>query len=162
MVFGGAMYLASSAQGSFEALRSINTVTHFTHYTVAHAHLGLYGFVAMVFFGGIYFVMPRVVEREWPYPRLILLHFWLAALGILVYFIGLSIGGWYQGLAMLDGTRPFMESVALTLPYLKARSIGGALMTLSHLVFAAHFAALILNLGPSRQEPALFHLRKDA
>jgi len=157
MAFGAAMYLASSVQGSFEALRSINTITHFTHYTVAHAHLGLYGFVAMVFFGGIYFVMPRVVEREWPYPRLILLHFWLAVAGLLLYFITLSIGGWLQGLAMLDGRRPFMDSVALSLPYLKGRSIGGALMSLSHLVFVGHFAALVLKLGPSRDAAALFH-----
>ena len=51
MMFGGLMYLASSMQGSFEALRSVNAVTHFTHYTVGHAHLGAYGFVTMVLFG---------------------------------------------------------------------------------------------------------------
>ena len=158
VAFAGAMYVASSAQGSFEALRSVNTVAHFTHYTVGHAHLGLYGFVSMAFFGGIYFVMPRVVEREWPYPRLILAHFWLAALGISIYFTTMTIGGWLQGMAMLDSARPFMESVALTLPWLKGRSLGGALMTLAHIVFAAHFAALILNLGPTRHRPALFHM----
>lgn len=158
VAFAGAMYVASSAQGSFEALRSVNTVTHFTHYTVGHAHLGLYGFVSMAFFGGIYFVMPRVVEREWPYPRLILVHFWLAAIGISIYFITMTIGGWLQGVAMLDAARPFMDSVTLTLPWLKGRSVGGALMTLAHLVFAFHFAALILNLGPTRHRPALFHL----
>src|SRR3546814_9446453 len=69
------MYTLSSVQGSFEALRSINTVTHFTHFTVAHAHLGLYGFFSLVMFGAIYFVMPRVMSWEWPYPKLIALHF---------------------------------------------------------------------------------------
>lgn len=153
----GIMYVLSSAQGSFEALRSVNTITHFTHYTVGHAHLGLYGFVALAFFGGIYFVMPRVMEREWPYPRLILVHFWLAVIGILIYAVGLGIGGWLQGLAMLDASRPFMESVAVTLPYLKARSVGGALMTLGHLVFAFHFAAMVLKLGPARAGPVVFY-----
>ena len=47
---GGLMYAASSVQGSLEALRSVNLVAHFTHYTVGHAHLGLYGFVSFVFF----------------------------------------------------------------------------------------------------------------
>lgn len=61
---GGLMYTASSVQGSLEALRSMNAVTHFTHYTVAHAHLGLYGFVSFVFFGAMYFVMPRITARE--------------------------------------------------------------------------------------------------
>jgi cytochrome c oxidase cbb3-type subunit 1 len=156
MMFGGLMYLASSVQGSLEALRGINAVTHFTHFTVAHAHLGMYAFVTMVLFGAIYFMLPRVLNWEWPYPWLITLHFWLVAVGIAVYFIGLTIGGWLQGLAMLDADRPFMESVAVTLPYLKSRSIGGALMVLGHLVFVGHFFAMALRFGPDRTGAALF------
>src|SRR3546814_12432253 len=63
-LLGGMMYTLSSAQGSFEALRAVNTVTHFTHFTVAHAHLGMYGFVSMVMFGAMYFSMPRIVSRS--------------------------------------------------------------------------------------------------
>ncbi len=155
IVLGAMMYTAASVQGSLEALRSVNTITHFTHYTVAHAHLGLYGFFSMVMFGSIYFIMPRVMNWEWPYPKLISLHFWLVLVGFAIYFIWLSIGGWLQGLAMLDEKTPFMESVALTLPYLKARSIGGGLMTLGHLVFAAHFFAMGWKFGPRRLGAAL-------
>jgi cytochrome c oxidase cbb3-type subunit 1 len=157
VVLGGIMYMLSSTQGSFEALRSINTVTHFTHFTVAHAHLGLYGFFTIVMFGAIYFVMPRVMSWEWPYPKLISAHFWLVVVGFTIYFVGLTIGGWLQGLAMLDATKPFMESVRVTLPYLEARSIGGALMTAGHLVFAFHFVAMALRFGPRRIGAALFH-----
>ena len=153
---GGLMYTASSIQGSFEALRSINVITHFTHYTVAHAHLGLYGFVSFVFFGAMYFVMPRITAREWPCPWLITTHFWLVSAGFALYFLSLTAAGWLQGQAMLDAARPFMDSVAVTLPYLKGRSIGGALMVLGHLVFAAHFILLVLNFGPQRDQPALF------
>jgi len=153
---GGLMYAASSVQGSFEALRSVNLVAHFTHYTVGHAHLGLYGFVSLVFFGAMYFVMPRITAREWPYPRLISAHFWLVTIGVAVYFWTLTIGGWLQGEAMLDAARPFMDSVAVTLPWLKGRSIGGALMVAGHLVFAWHFIAIALGLGPQRSKPALF------
>lgn len=153
---GGLMYTASSVQGSLEALRSVNVITHFTHYTVAHAHLGLYGFVTFVFFGAMYFVMPRITAREWPYPWMISTHFWLVGGGFALYFTSLTTGGWLQGEAMLDATRPFMDSVAVTLPYLKGRSIGGAFMGLGHLVFAAHFIALVLNFGPQRDQPALF------
>jgi cytochrome c oxidase cbb3-type subunit 1 len=150
IVLGTMLYTAASVQGSLEALRSVNTVTHFTHFTVAHAHLGLYGFFSMVMFGAIYFIMPRVMNWEWPYPRLISLHFWLVFIGFLIYFIWLSIGGWLQGLAMLDPDKPFMQSVAVTLPYLQARSIGGALMTLGHFVFAFHFFAMGWKFGPKR------------
>ncbi|MES2163342.1 MAG: cbb3-type cytochrome c oxidase subunit I [Pseudomonadota bacterium] len=159
IVLGGMMYTLSSVQGSLEALRSINTVTHFTHFTVAHAHLGLYGFFTMVMFGSIYFVMPRVMSWEWPYPRLIAVHFWLVVLGFSIYFIGLSIGGWLQGMEMLDAAKPFMESVRVTIPYLKSRSVGGAIMTLGHLVFAVHFAAIALRHGPARTGAALLYRR---
>jgi cytochrome c oxidase cbb3-type subunit 1 len=155
IAFGGLMYFASSVQGSFEALRSVNAVAHFTHYTVGHAHLGLYGFVSMVFFGAIYFVVPRVTMREWPSPWLIGAHFWLAAIGITVYFLSTSIGGWEQGKAMLDASRPFMESVTLTIPYLKLRSIGGGLMALGHLVFAVHFALLLAGKSAGQDQPTL-------
>src|SRR5262249_55833130 len=157
LIFGAAMYVASSLQGSVEALRSVQTVVHFTQFTIAHAHLGLYAFTAMAFFGGMYFVLPRVMEREWPYPKLILWHFWLCGGGVLLYFVSLTIGGWLQGLAMLDAAKPFMDSVAVTLPYLKVRSIAGALMTAGHLVFAAHFLLLVLKLGPVRHAPATFY-----
>jgi cytochrome c oxidase cbb3-type subunit 1 len=72
-----------------------------------------------------------------------------------VYFIGLSFGGWYQGLAMLDKDIPFMDSVTLTIPYLQARSVGGALMTLGHLVFAVHFFMMGWKFGPKRLGAAL-------
>ncbi|WP_292938354.1 cbb3-type cytochrome c oxidase subunit I [Noviherbaspirillum sp.] len=157
IVLGGMMYTVSSIQGSMEALRSVNTITHFTHYTVAHAHLGLYGFFSMVMFGAVYFVMPRVMAWEWPYPKLIATHFWLVVAGFSIYVVGLTIGGWLQGVAMLDAAKPFMDSVTVTLPYLQARSVGGAIMTLGHLVFAFHFIAMALRYGPRRIGAALLH-----
>jgi cytochrome c oxidase cbb3-type subunit 1 len=157
IVLGGMMYTLSSIQGSLEALRSVNSITHFTHFTVAHAHLGLYGFFSMVMFGAIYFVMPRVMSWEWPYPKLIALHFWLVIIGFSIYFVSLSIGGWLQGMAMLDASKPFMESVRVTIPYLESRSLGGMIMTLGHLVFAFHFATMALRYGPQRIGAALFH-----
>jgi cytochrome c oxidase cbb3-type subunit 1 len=156
IVVGTMMYTLASVQGSIESLRSVNTITHFTHYTVAHAHLGLYGFFSFVMFGAIYFVMPRITSWEWPFPKLIALHFWLVTGGFAVYLIWLTIGGWLQGVAMLDAARPFMDSVSITLPYLKARSIGGALMTLGHIIFALHFFAMVLRFGPRRIGHAAF------
>ncbi|MFN7835136.1 MAG: cbb3-type cytochrome c oxidase subunit I [Burkholderiaceae bacterium] len=156
IVLGTMMYTLASVQGSLESLRAVNTITHFTHYTVAHAHLGLYGFFSFVMFGSIYFVMPRITNWEWPYPKLISLHFWLVTVGMTLYVVLLSIGGWLQGELMLDAKHPFMDSVAVTLPYLQARSIGGSLMTLGHLVFAGHFIAMMLRFGPRRLGAAAF------
>ena len=155
-VVGAAGYIGSSIEGCFEALRSVSTVMHFTHATVAHAHFGLYTFFSFVMFAGVYFALPRVLEREWPYPKLISWHFWLAFIGMLIYVIGLTIGGVLQGNAMLDAKRPFMDSVLLTIPYLQARSVGGAMMLLSHFIFVAHATMLAFAKGPQRSGPALF------
>ena len=155
-VVGAAGYIGSSIEGCFEALRSVSTVMHFTHATVAHAHFGLYTFFSFVMFAGVYFALPRVLEREWPYPKLISWHFWLAFIGMLIYVIGLTVGGVLQGNAMLDAKRPFMDSVLLTIPYLQARSVGGAMMLLSHFIFVAHATMLAFAKGPQRSGPALF------
>ena len=142
---GAIMYTLASFEGSLEALRTVNTVTHFTQFTIAHAHLGAYGFASFVMFGAIYQMMPRVTGQQWPWPRMIKVHFWLALVGFAIYFIALSVGGILQGLAMLDPTRSFGESVIVLKPYLEARSLGGTLMTFGHLIFAAHFAAIVLS-----------------
>ncbi len=159
VAIGAVSYVLVSLQGSLEATRWFNTIVHFTHYTVAHAHLGLYGFVSFILFGAIYFAMPRIVDYEWPYPKLIAAHFWLSAVGFGIYFVALTIGGYLQGLAMMDAKRPFMESVALTVPYLEARSLGGALMVLGHLIFVFHFLVMALRLGPRRDAPPMLGLQ---
>ena len=150
VVLGAALYTLVSLQGSLEAVPFFNRLVHFTQYKVAHAHLGLYGFYSMIMFGSIYFVMPRVLEREWPYPNLVSVHFWLAGIGFGIYFVLLTIGGVLQGMDMLDPARPFMDSVSVLTPYLMARTFGGMLMTAGHIVFAYHFFVMALNFGPSR------------
>jgi len=155
VVLGAVLYTLVSLQGAHEALPFFNRLVHFTQYKVAHAHLGVYGFFSMVMFGSIYFVMPRVLEREWPYPKLIAWHFWLVAIGFAIYFVFLSIGGILQGIAMLDPARPFMDSVNVLTPYLLARTFGGLLMTAGHFVFAWHFFAMVLERGPSRSGRAI-------
>ena len=154
IVFGAMMYTVASVQGSFEALRSLNSITHFTHFTVAHAHIGMYGFVSMVLFGGMYFAVPRVLDVKWPRPALISLHFWLVVAGFATYIVLLSIGGVLQGLTLLDGTKPFIESVKITHPWLIGRSVGGALMTLGHIVFAVHFCLALKAAERQRQADA--------
>ena len=80
VVFGAIAYTAVSAQGSLEALKGINVITHFTHYTVAHAHLGVYGFFTMIMFGATYYILPRMTGREWASASMIRMHFWLLSL----------------------------------------------------------------------------------
>lgn len=156
VVLGAIAYTAVSLQGMFTALREVNRVTHFTHWTIAHAHVGVYSFVTFVLFGSIYYVLPRLVRREWPSARLIRWHFWLVLVGIALYVVPLTLVGVLQGLALLDPTTPFQQSVLVTIPGLVARSVAGAVLTAGHLVFAWHCWRMVRERQPGRQLP-LFH-----
>lgn len=156
VVFGSMSYTAVSFQGSLESIRSFQEVAHFTHYTIGHAHLGVYAFLSMILFGAMYYIMPRLAKWEWPYPKLIKVHFWTASIGIAIYVIAMSIGGWFQGLQMNDPSIPFIQTVINTNPYLWGRTIGGTLMLVSHFIFAYQFFSIIKRAGPRRFAPALF------
>ena len=136
IVFGAMSYTLVSVQGSLTALRVVNETTHFTHYTIAHAHLGMYAFVTMVLFGSIYYILPRLTGREWSSAVLIKLHFWTTAVGMVIYWVGLTIGGWLQGQMLNNPDTAFLEIVEMTLPFLWSRSFAAVLMTAGHVVFA--------------------------
>lgn len=144
MVFAGMSYTVTSLHGVLLALRSVSEVTHFTHSTIAHAHQGMYAFFTMVCFGSIYYIVPRLIQVEWPSARLISLHFWASALGIMFYIVPLTYGGVMQGLAMNNPDVPFLDPVkhsvvSLTLPYLRMRSYSGFLIAVGHTAFAVSF-----------------------
>ncbi len=143
IVFGAMAYTVSSLQGSLHSLRTFNYTTHFTHWTVSHAHLGLYGFTTMVLFGGIYFALPRLMGRDWKHPQLLNVHFWVAAIGIIIYAVALGIGGWLQGEELRNPAGSFEASVRVTMPYLFARSVGGTLMLLSHILMLYNVISIV-------------------
>ncbi len=149
-VFGAITYTWVSFQGAIESLKSFSEVAHFTHYTVAHAHLGAYGFVAMIFFGLFYYMIPRLTGREWASASLIRVHFWTAAVGITIYFVGLSIGGWWQGRMLNDPNVPFGNIITYLKPYFLTRTIAGILMTTGHLAFATLFIMNLAGWGKKR------------
>jgi cytochrome c oxidase cbb3-type subunit 1 len=131
---GVIMYFVASMQGTLEAFRSLNTVWHFTDFTVAHSHMAMYGFVSFLFWGGIYGLLPPLTGRA-PSLRLVGVHFWFALIGLAIYAIALMVGGTLRGVSWLHNA-PFIDSVVLMTPYWTGRMIGGTLMVLSHLIFA--------------------------
>ncbi len=79
------------------SLRSVARYVHFTEASIAYSHLGLYAFFTMVMFGSMYYIVPRLVGREWRYASLIKLHFWASAYGIGLMALMLLVGGLVQG-----------------------------------------------------------------
>ena len=157
VVFGAMSYTAVSLQGSLQSFRYWQEVTHFTQYTIAHSHLGVYAFATMIAFGSIYYIMPRVTQWEWGSARLVSLHFWTTGLGIGTYFTALTIGGIIQGFQLLNPDIAFLTIVEDTKPWLIVRSVAGTLMTVGHFVFAYLLAQIVMRSGARPEGPTYFH-----
>lgn len=133
---GTVTYGLVSLQGSLQSLRDFSQLIHFTHYTVAHAHWAAYGFASFLAFGGVYALLPRltgVMDRS-ALSSAIKWHFWLALIGLIIYFVSMTISGTIQGLRWSQGL-PFVDSLEGIKPYMLARLIGGSMMAASHMVF---------------------------
>ena len=155
-VFGAMAYTAASLEGALMAIPSLNTITHFTDYTIGHAHLGLYAFFTMMMFGAMYYIVPRLTGWEWPSAAAIRWHFWLVATGIVLMIVSLSVGGVLQGLAQYDPQSTFKTSLDYATPFRWVRGISGFLLLAGHTIFAALFIVMLLKIGRRREGPALF------
>src|SRR5213596_1055013 len=156
-VFGAMSYTVFSVIGLLISLRSVAGYVNFTQTSIAYSHLGLYAFFTMVIFGAMYYIVPRLVGREWRYASLIKLHFWASAYGIGLMTLMLLAGGFLQGADMENPALPFSETVETVLPYLRGRSLAGILLTAAHFIFAYHFGLMLLGLGRTSTVPTFLN-----
>src|SRR5467141_2854295 len=156
-VFGAMSYTFFSAVGVLISLRSVARYVNFTQVSIAYSHLGLYAFFTMVIFGSMYYIVPRLIGREWRYASLIKLHFWASAYGIGLMTLMLLAGGFLQGASMENPSLAFSESVESVLPYLRGRSLSGILLTVSHFIFAYHFGLMLFGLGRKSTVPTFLN-----
>src|ERR1700716_3684470 len=152
-VFGAIAYTVFSLFGVLISLRSVAGYVHFTEASIAYSHLRLYAFFTMIMFGSMYYIVPRLVGREWRYAALIKLHFWSSAYGVGLMVAMLFLGGISQGSSMHDPTLPFSETTDSVLPYLRGRSVSGLLLTIAHFIFAFHFGLMLFGLGRTASMP---------
>jgi cytochrome c oxidase cbb3-type subunit 1 len=127
-------YGMSTFEGPVMSIRSVNSLSHYTDWTIGHVHSGALGWVAFVSFGAIYYLVPRLWKATRVYSiRLIEWHFWLATIGIVLYITPMWISGIMQGLmwrayddlGFLQFS--FVETVAAMHPYYVVRALAGAL-----------------------------------
>src|SRR5690242_17085415 len=156
-VFGAMAYTVFSVVGVLISLRSVAQYVNFTQASIAYSHLGLYAFFTMVIFGSMYYIVPRLIGREWRYASLIKLHFWASAYGIGLMTLMLLAGGLTQGTSVENPTLAFSESVQSALPYLRGRSLAGILLTASHFIFAYHYGLMLLGLGRTSTVPTFLN-----
>jgi cytochrome c oxidase cbb3-type subunit I len=111
----------------------------------------------MVMFGSMYYIVPRLVGREWRYATLIKLHFWGSAYGIGLMTLMFLVGGIVQGTNQENASLPFISTVESVLPYLRGVSIAAILLTVAHVIFAFHFGLMLLGLGRTASVPTFLN-----
>src|SRR6188768_1934908 len=143
MVMAIAFYGMSTFEGPVMSIKAVNSLSHYTEWTIGHVHSGALGWVGMITFGAVYFLVPKLWNREQLYSlRMVNWHFWLATLGIVVYAAVMWVSGVMQGLMWREYDSEgflvysFAESVAALHPYYVARAFGGALYLAGGLVMA--------------------------
>jgi len=131
-------YMMSTFEGPMMSIKTVNSLSHYTDWTIGHVHSGAIGWVAMISIGSIYAMLPRLLNLPKMYSvKLIDTHFWLHTIGLVVYIASMWIAGVTQGL-MWRATDPengtlvysFVESLVATKPYYLFR-LGGGLIVLS-------------------------------
>jgi len=157
MVIALAFYGMSTFEGPMMSIKTVNSLSHYTDWTIGHVHSGALGWVGMISFAAIYFLIPRLFGRRQLYSlRMVNWHFWLATLGIVIYAAVMWVSGITQGLMWREYddqgflVYSFAETVAAMHPYYALRVFGGLLYLAGALVMAWNIYQTIR--GKEREE----------
>ncbi|HXU93181.1 MAG TPA: cbb3-type cytochrome c oxidase subunit I [Gallionella sp.] len=131
-------YLIACFQGSTEALRRMQEITHFSDFVIAHSHGTIFGTFVIGVVGGMYYVWPRVTGRQLWSAKLASWHLWLTITGSALMFIGLAAQGFIQG-SMLEYGANFVDTVKEMKPWWVARTLAGATMDIGLVLMMVNF-----------------------
>jgi cytochrome c oxidase cbb3-type subunit 1 len=143
LVVSVAFYGMSTFEGPLMSVKAVNSLSHYTDWTIGHVHSGALGWVGFVSFGAIYCLVPWLWGRKGLYSqRLVEWHFWISTLGILLYITAMWVSGILQGLmwraydtlGFLEYS--FVETVEAMHPFYIIRALGGLLFVAGSLLMA--------------------------
>ncbi len=138
LMLGAVYYLLGCFQGSVEALRRLQELTHFNDFVIAHSHLTVFGTFVVWAVGSAYYVWPRVTGRQLWSDKLASWHLWLTVGGFTVMAVGLTAQGFVQG-SMLEYGANFVDTVKEMKPWWVARTLGGVAMDVALLLMVINF-----------------------
>ncbi|MGU3400563.1 cytochrome-c oxidase, cbb3-type subunit I [Brucellaceae bacterium D45D] len=143
MVAAIAFYGMATFEGPMLSIKAVNSLSHYTDWTIGHVHAGALGWNGMISFAAVYYLAPKLWNRQRLYSiRMVNWHFWLATLGIVLYAAAMWVAGIQQGLMWREYddqgflVYSFVETVAAMFPYYVIRTLGGVLYLAGGLVMA--------------------------
>ncbi len=146
MVVAIGFYGMSTFEGPMMSIRAVNSLSHYTDWTIGHVHSGALGWNGMITFGALYFLMPRLWNRDRLYSmRLVNWHFWLATIGIVLYAASMWVSGIMEGLMWREVdangflVNAFADAVAAKKPMNIVRALGGGMFLLGAVLMAYNF-----------------------
>ncbi|MDM0045062.1 cytochrome-c oxidase, cbb3-type subunit I [Variovorax dokdonensis] len=152
-------YGMSTFEGPMMSIKTVNSLSHYTDWGIAHVHSGALGWVGFISMGSLYYLIPRIYGRTSMYSvPAIELHFWISTIGVVLYIAAMWIAGVMQGLMWRsvnpDGTLAytFVEGVKATFPFYLVR-LGGGLLYLSGMLLMAWNVWMTVMSGRSVRAP---------
>ncbi|MCK1482383.1 cytochrome-c oxidase, cbb3-type subunit I [Bradyrhizobium sp. 193] len=143
LVVSVAFYGMSTFEGPMMSIKVVNSLSHYTDWTIGHVHSGALGWVGFVSFGALYCLVPWIWNRKGLYSlKLVNWHFWIATLGIVLYISAMWVSGILQGLMWRAYTSlgfleySFIETVEAMHPFYIIRAAGGGLFLIGALIMA--------------------------
>ena len=134
LVMSVAFYGMSTFEGPVMSIRAINSLSHYTDWTIGHVHSGALGWNGLITFGALYFLVPRLWNKESLYSiKAVSWHFWLATIGIVFYAASMWVSGIMEGLMWREVdengflVNSFADTVEAKFPMLVVRGLGGVM-----------------------------------
>ena len=143
MVTSVAFYGMSTFEGPMMSIRAVNSLSHYTDWTIGHVHSGALGWNGMITFGMLYYLFPKLWNKERLYSlRAVSWHYWLATIGIVLYAASMWVTGIMEGLMWREVdaqgflVNSFADTVAAKFPMYVVRGLGGVLYLTGALIMA--------------------------
>ena len=134
MVVAVTAYGMATFEGPMMALKSVNALSHYTDWTIAHVHVGGLGWNGFLTFGMLYWLIPKIYNTELYSKKAANVHFWVSTLGLIFYAVSMYWSGLAQGFMWKEFTPEgtlaypnFLETVLQIRPMFLIRAIGGLL-----------------------------------
>jgi cytochrome c oxidase cbb3-type subunit 1 len=150
MVVSIGFYGMSTFEGPMMSIKAVNSLSHYTDWTIGHVHSGALGWNGMITFGALYFLVPKLWNRERLYSlSLVSWHFWLATIGIVLYAASMWVTGIMEGLMWREVdsqgflVNAFADTVSAKFPMYVVRGLGGVLYLSGALIMVYNLWATV-------------------
>jgi cytochrome c oxidase cbb3-type subunit I/II len=140
MVVAVTAYGMATFEGPMLSLKTVNAISHFTDWTIAHVHVGALGWNGFLTFGILYYIIPRIFRTKLYSIKMANRHFWIGTLGIIFYVVPMYWAGFMQSSMWKEFTPEgtlkyqFLDTVKQMQPFYLMRGIGGVLFLIGALM----------------------------